>query len=214
MPLYRSADKLIYFAHIPKCAGSSVSTYLATRFGPPAFEDRKYGRYPIRRPWNRSSPQHIPVRYLKRLLPDNMVDLRFAVVRHPEDRVRSTYFFQRDKAGRVPKWLPFSVWLRGITFWRLIRPFALDGHLNPQVAYVTDDTRIFRLEDGLDKLEAYLNAELGPAPEGLDMGHEKKGKAKTPLSAADARLVERIYADDYDRFGYPRRGDAPRATQE
>jgi len=39
MPIFRINDQLHYFAHVPKCGGSAVETYLTRRFGPLGFNE-------------------------------------------------------------------------------------------------------------------------------------------------------------------------------
>lgn len=96
MPIVRVGDQLVYFAHVPKCAGTSVEEYLAARFGPLAFLDRAYpdrdGRDSA---WNRTSPQHIDVATFERLFPADLFAASFTVVRHPANRLLSSYRFER-----------------------------------------------------------------------------------------------------------------------
>ena len=52
MPIVRINSKLVYFAHVPKCAGSAVERYLAARFGPLGFLDSTYLKMRKSRRWN------------------------------------------------------------------------------------------------------------------------------------------------------------------
>lgn len=85
MPLYRHKGSLIYFAHVPKCGGTSIEDYLSRRFGPAAFLDRRFLRR--RAPWTRTSPQHVTAADFSRLVPPSFVDVNFAVVRHPAEKI-------------------------------------------------------------------------------------------------------------------------------
>ncbi len=67
MPIIRADSKLIFFAHVPKCGGSAVQTYLNNRFGPLAFEDRRFLSVPERKRWSKTSPQHVDVETLNRM---------------------------------------------------------------------------------------------------------------------------------------------------
>lgn len=201
MPLYRAGDRLIFYAHVPKCAGSTISSYLRSRFGDPAFEDRHHIKHPERPAWTRTSPQHIPWRNMARLMPAGFVDVQFAIVRHPEARIQSIYDFQRRKQKRVPRIVPFGAWLRTIPTLLATRPFALDGHIRPMVDFVPEGCRSFKLEDGLDPVIDFLDRELGTTSDDV-LGHEKKGGPKAGLTESQRRLVRRIYHADYEAFGY------------
>ncbi len=201
MPLYRTGSQLLFYAHVPKCAGSTVNTYLRARFGDPAFEDRKHIKNPERPAWSRTSPQHIPARNLARLMPAGFADLQFAIVRHPEARIQSVYDFQRRKQKRIPRAVPFGAWLRAIPALLAARPFALDGHARPMTDFVPDGCRFFRLEDGLEPVIGYLDGALGTTSDAVP-GHEKRGAPRSDLTPSQRRLVRRIYAGDYAAFGY------------
>ena len=68
MPFFRLRQQLVYFAHVPKCAGSSVEVYLQRRFGALAFRDQAHYKDAGTR-WTRTSPQHVTVAALPRLSP-------------------------------------------------------------------------------------------------------------------------------------------------
>ena len=87
MPFFRSGGDIIYFAHIPKCAGIAINSYLIQHFGPLAFLDRKFMHQPELERWTKSSPQHVPARVLDRYFPKDFFDKVFTVVRHPVDRL-------------------------------------------------------------------------------------------------------------------------------
>ncbi len=92
MPVFKIGGKLCYFAHIPKCGGSSVAAYLKERVGPVGcFAPLKWHDGAER--WSRPSPQHIDWASLQHLLPEAMLDAVFAVVRHPVARIVSAYHF-------------------------------------------------------------------------------------------------------------------------
>lgn len=202
MPFYRVDNKLLYFAHVPKCAGTSVSEYLAARFGPAAFEDRAFRRNPMKDPWNRTAPQHVHAEALARLFPEGFFDVSFAVVRHPARRLASIFLFQKYNEKRIPRWMPFSLWVRRIG--RLIArdPYVYDNHMRPQVDYAPKGTVFFKLEDGLDPLIRFLDKEFGPARPDLVMGYEKKSKRRLDVAPRYLPIVKDLYARDYEAFGY------------
>ncbi|MEL6934393.1 MAG: hypothetical protein AAFO17_15100 [Pseudomonadota bacterium] len=67
MPIIRIKGRPIFFAHVLKCAGTSIEKYLRARFGPLALLDRDYYDHPSRLRWSATSLQHIDVANLRRL---------------------------------------------------------------------------------------------------------------------------------------------------
>ncbi|MFV0410535.1 MAG: sulfotransferase family 2 domain-containing protein [Paracoccus sp. (in: a-proteobacteria)] len=124
MPFFKHSGKLIYFAHVPKCAGTSIENYLVTRYGPAAFLDRKLtpGN---RHNWCRTSPQHLSVEQLNRLFPEGFFDAGFAFVRDPLARVRSAFHFHQTKRKKIPAEESFEQWLPRIAeFDKLAMPVS------------------------------------------------------------------------------------------
>lgn len=227
MPIVRLAGKLVYFAHIPKCAGSSVEDYLAARFGPLALLDRAYLSVPEAARWSRSSPQHVDAAALARLFPPDFFAAAFAVVRHPLARALSAWRYQAEVEGTTDA--GFGAWLEteagagagleaghdgGVLF-------RFDNHALPQTAFLPAgvDCKIFHLEHGLDAVIPWLDGLAGDTSGPRAMGHVLPGKgpargsatgpetgpatgpAYTPTEAEIARVAE-IYAADFKAFGY------------
>lgn len=217
MPIVRIGPKLVYFAHVPKCAGSSVEDYLADRFGALAMLDRRFLSVPEGGRWSRTSPQHVDWASLTRMVPAGFLDACFAVVRHPLDRAVSAYRFQAEVEGTVPEGMGFGDWLRAEAAARRDDPFRSDNHSRPQADFLPPAgdalaCTIFHMEHGLDALVPYLDALAGSAtgPRALrhtnKAGHNTKGIHRQigPVQpdAADRALVAEIYAADFARLGY------------
>ncbi|MEO0679256.1 MAG: sulfotransferase family 2 domain-containing protein [Pseudomonadota bacterium] len=227
MPLAHAPDgRAIYFAHVPKAGGSSVEDRLEARFGPLQLLDRAHEpRRRARATAEPVSPQHMPGAEAARRLPQVASGRawRFAVVRDPLRRLLSAHRFQfhgmgrEDPARRPPPWrarfarLGLTPWLALSLAATRLDPGYLDGHLRPQVDFLPPDPpgaapcETFRLEDGLQAVEARLDALFGPGPAG-GMGHAlRAGKRDGPTpSRTDLRLILRAHGADYDRFGYAR----------
>jgi hypothetical protein len=112
MPIARIGSKLVYFAHVPKCAGSAVERYLEQRFGPMAFRDPAFYEQEHGERWSNSSPQHIPIKALSRLFPASFFDASFAVIRHPVDRLASAFLYQREIEGSILQMLLLKTGLK------------------------------------------------------------------------------------------------------
>ncbi|MCA8882247.1 MAG: sulfotransferase family 2 domain-containing protein [Rhodobacteraceae bacterium] len=209
MPIFKAGAKLVYYAHVPKCAGSSVNWYLSERFGDLAFSDRQHTRQPPQLRWSRSSPQHIDRASLERLFPAHFFDAVFTIVRHPVSRIVSAFHFQLDVEQSIPAQTEFSDWLADIRDRLDEDPFAFDNHVRPMTEIVPDGAQIFHVEHGLDGLVAWFDALTGAAdapraiPRMNEQGQYTGNKApKVVPSATDLQQIEALYAADFERFGY------------
>ena len=209
MPIIRIGTGLVYFAHVPKCAGSSVENYLRERFGPLGFLDRQYLSLPENERWSKSSPQHIDWAGAERLFPEGFFSESFAVVRHPVARVISAYHFQVEVEKTSQSPTGFGDWLQQNLALQKKQPYLMDGHLRPQSDFIPPDCNIFHLEHGLDALIPYFDALAGDQaePRAMDFynARKKAGSKKSPetaLSTEDLALIAEIYAEDFASFGY------------
>lgn len=226
MPFFKTAGKLVYYAHVPKCGGSAVADYIRRRFGDLAFNDNRYMAQPEALRWTRSSPQHVDAQTLERLIPPGLFDACFTIVRHPVARAVSTYHFQAEVERQVPPGTSFSDWLAGLPRLLADQPFAADNHIRPMTQIVPEGATVFHLEHGLDPLVAWFDALAGTAdpPRVIEERNTRGAYVRTTgqkaePTAADVALIARIYAADFDRFGYdPARrapaAPAPRMTPE
>lgn len=216
MPIIRAAQALIFFAHVPKCGGSSVQDYLRDRFGPLAFEYRGYYSIPERERWSKTSPQHIDNISRDRMFPPGFFDASFAIVRHPVARLVSAYHFQMEVEKSLPEGLEFSTWLEGLPKLREENPFAYDNHVRPMDEIVPPEAKIFYLEHGLDTLVPWFDEVTGEKKGPRAIRHANKRGAyqkvstqKASPSAADLQLIQELYAADFARFGYTVDSKAP-----
>ena len=221
MPFFRTAGQIVYFAHVPKCAGTSVEDYLIARFGPLAMLDRRFLAAPPETRWSRTSPQHVDWQSLQTILPATMIDAVFTVVRHPVARAESAFHFQIGVERSIPPETRFSDWLREQIAMMRADPFVLDGHMRPQTDFVPEGAAVFHMEHGLDALIPWLDALAGNSDKPRAIGHSNQRKpapdqdAAPPRvrpDAADITLIEEAYAADFARFGYVAGARAPQAA--
>jgi Sulfotransferase family len=217
MPIIRIAEKLIYFAHVPKCAGTAVELYLKARFGPLALHDLRYTFHPPETRWTRSSPQHIDLVSLGRLIPPGFIDASFAVVRHPVDRLLSTYHFQSEVHDIIPPDQTLTGWLAALPALMAADPFYADNHCRPMGDLVPAGAVVFQLEAGLAPVVDWLDARAGNKDGARSIGLvNQRGRPQHPRSLtprlvptpADVAAIEQLYADDMARFGYGRYGSS------
>ena len=212
MPFFRLRQQLIYFAHVPKCAGSSLEVYLQSRFGRLGFRDQAHYRDPGTR-WTRTSPQHVTAEDLDRLIPPRFFTQRFTVLRHPIPRLVSVFRFQRDWEGRIAAATGLTEWLEGLARARRGSSYKYDNHLRPMTAFVPEDCHVFRLEEGgLAQVIPWLDELQGKtaAPREMPVLNTHGGlmakRGTRPVAVAvtpeDRARIAELYAEDFARFGY------------
>lgn len=205
MPFFKSGSKLVYYAHVPKCGGSAVEHFIEGRAGKMAFVDRMFTRHPEADRWSKTSPQHINVAALERLIPLDFFDASFTIVRHPVDRVVSAYHFQMEMEGSISRHVAFSDWLEDLSETMEENPYAYDNHLRPMNDIVPEGAHVFYLEHGLDALVPWFDALLGntSAPRAVHRVNERKSRGeKAAPTATDLARIETLYKADFARFGY------------
>lgn len=219
MPFFKASGALVYYAHVPKCGGSAVADYIRDRFGSVAFHDDRYLRQPEPQRWTRSSPQHVDVESLERLIPLQFFDACFAFVRHPVARAVSTYHFQQEVEKSIAAEMSFSDWLASLPDEMARHPFASDNHIRPMSQIVPEGATVFHLEHGLDSLVTWLDALTGSAdaPRAIITrntrgDYVRTRSAKVEPSASDLDRIARLYADDFTRFGYDPGERLPKAA--
>ena len=218
MPLFRVNGQLHFFAHVPKCAGTSVEHYLRERFGGLAFYDNFHTQTPAHTRWSNTSPQHIDTASFYKLIPENWIASSFAVVRHPVKRVISAYHFQAEVEGKLHSDQSIDDWLAAWIATADTNGFMYDNHLRRQTELVPDDAQIFYLEHGLDGVVGYLDALAGNSngPRSILADNTRKSgdKPAVQLSDASLALIADYYAADFARFGYSLNDPKPSVAKD
>ncbi|OYW48588.1 MAG: hypothetical protein B7Z31_14945 [Rhodobacterales bacterium 12-65-15] len=203
---------------MPIFGGTSVENYLTERFGPLAFNEHQRHLTPDRFRWSVESANHIPVAQLDRLFPPGWFASSFATVRHPLPRLVSAFFFWRDFMKRIPLSAEFNAWFQKAAAELDTAPYRYGAHLLPQTGLVPEAARVFRLEDGLDSIVPYLDGMAGNRDGSRTIPSRNVGRWRAEESApqptqATLDLLARVYAADFERFGYePKLSVAAAAT--
>lgn len=209
MPFFMAQGRLVYYAHVPKCGGSSIASYIRERFGPLAFHLNRYLDIPPAQRWMKSSPQHVDSHTLERLIPLSFFSSIFTIVRHPVDRAISTYHFQHEVERSIPEEQGFEDWLQGLVNADGKDPFRYDNHVRPMAEIVPEGATVFHMEHGLDGLIPWFDALTGTqdGPRAI-LPENKRGDFRRPIGgrvspSPDAiALLTQLYKVDCDRFGY------------
>lgn len=213
MPIFEKGDKRLYFAHIPKTAGTTVyyafaragwrigkirqsdnpnSTYqlMKAEFGSELFIDdldQDNYKFPV---------QHVPYKEWKKF---GALDESFAILRDPLDKFMSELKY-RYKIKGVREEQNFEAFAQDTLNkikrrpWILYRGFA--GHLLPQHYFIASDTKLFLIEsDWLIDLANHfeLEIELDDLRKNIS---DKKWQVE--LNSTEKLLLRFFYFKDYN----------------
>ncbi len=212
MPLARVNGKLLHFVHIPKTGGSSVTSYLRT-IGKVAL----YSRNPV--DWARTTPQHMDIQTAKTLLPADFVDVRFAIMRDPLERILSEFQYRYTRlAHRAPHLHPveadepvtveldwnktfhgtFEEWV-DLVFTLYERDHsACDNHIRPQSDFVDPDVKLFLFENGLGPVIEWIDKFTGAKGQATRLDRNESIVLPVNVRPGVRRRIESFYARDYD----------------
>lgn len=211
MPSLTLPDRLIWFAHCPKAGGTSLEQLMVAQWGSAVGHlhwgwDRWWRKEGWRVADPPNSPQHLIWADASACLP-HRPDAVFALVREPVARMASEHRWQRHHRrgtllGKLLARLPFSLWLRVMLAVARRHRHAFDNHLRPQVDFVPEAARVFRLEDGLAPAVRWLSEVTGTALDATGIPHALSSGQGRVIAARDQALIARAFAADYARFGY------------
>lgn len=219
MPILRKDGRKIYFAHVPKCAGSSLYNVLMAEgwhmanFGRPQgplgttgtakMIREQFGITDLQKEGDYSgivtSVQHVTADIWGKWGP---FDSSFALIRHPIERFRSAYSYRyvtevaKAKLKHSAAILAEFHSLMAEVFVKELpgAPHVLDNHFRPMLDFLLPDTKVYALEHG--GIEQ-LRADLGLS--GL-LPHDKKSESYVDLSPEILEFVRQHYKDDIEWF--------------
>jgi hypothetical protein len=79
---------------------------------------------------------------------------------------------------------------------------AYDNHFRPQSDFVPEAATVFRLEDGLEQVECWLNRLACAPADHVSMPHAIATGQPSTIGVAEQSLIACVFAIDYVRFEY------------
>lgn len=152
MPVYSKNNKYILFIHIPKSGGSTLSKVLINKGWDESFCIRKKTLENIK--YLNCSSQHFHRETIKKIFNLNKFDKIFTIVRNPFERLKSEYYWQL-KQNIVSNTLP-KEWLNNVFDEYKENKFIYDNHIRPQNEFILEKAKIFKLEEGMDKVYEFI----------------------------------------------------------
>lgn len=210
MPIVRTLDKLVYFSHIPKCGGASVELYLhEVSGGKLAFLDNNYRMVNDHDRWCKSPPQHIEGTALAKLFPSTFFDSFFTVTRNPIARFESAFHFQKYVESTIGLDISINDFIKSLNHQKITQIGYFDNHFMPQYMFLYPDTpyTFFKLEDGLERVKAYIDTllfgnELSQQMPHVNTKRSVKSAPQEPLSPPAVEKLQKLYSHDYELFRY------------
>ncbi len=194
MPLYRIDDKIVHFIHIPKTAGSSTSQVLRRLSSSWAFAHRSNLGFA------NCTPQHMHAAIHSVFLPEEFCDYSFAITRHPIERIKSEYLMR--STGPAAK-MSFDSFVSDAFRRYRSNPYLYDNHIRPQAEFVTMNTNVFAIEDGLQEILASVFSAIGK-PRRFSRAPRRRtsDRCEITMSTKTEDKIRAFYAVDFERFGY------------
>lgn len=200
MPAIQINTKLVLFIHIPKTGGTSVTRWFQGLGRVRLHSDGKPEGL-------RCTPQHLTWPDIDAMWGCDDFDYAFAIARNPFTRMESEFaMHSRLRANSMfGGQLHFSSWLERSLNDTRVNPYLMDNHLRPQWNFVSDRLKLFRFEQGMDRILAQVAADLGidPPPETPHaLGRAKDASRDFIWDRADILRMQEHYRLDFQHFGY------------
>ena len=222
MPIFRVNGKNIFFAHVPKCGGTTLEYNLIRLGYCLSFLDVEFYN-PGRDNWSLSTPQHISLRYFERYFCKDFFDFKFTVLRDPVERFVSAFNFNRGAIGWFVSFEQFlTSFERRVTRTGGFPQNDYDNHFMPASQLVPEDCAVYFLENGLLSVFRALEKKIGL--QSIDSVQSKNpgryvnfnAKSKTrkfikdkfvkpspriaDLSPDQIERIRALYRQDYEQF--------------
>jgi|694.fasta_scaffold36191_4 hypothetical protein len=196
MPIFRVADKLVLFIHIPKAAGTSVETMLGMHPQCSSIHCLEIGPDNAFNAAAVCSPQHFHAEILARLFNLTRFDFIFTIIRDPLCRLLSehTMRIQRNDIDNQP----FDSWYSAVREKRLENPYMYDNHLRPAAEFIMDSCHVYDLSDGLSNIWRSVSSMIGIDSSEVEVQRIKPCGGTNASATSVSTETKRLIAIDYD----------------
>lgn len=195
----------VIFVHIPKTGGTSIERMLQLRECKANLFNSNYKREPVY--------QHFTPDKLKALIPKEKWDTyyKFVTVRHPLQRALSDFkFFRSNKvynsmksAQPITTFSDYCKLAENIVSTNDFHTNPFYDHFIPQYYYFNDIiyNKVCRFETFINDIEDVKKSIGCISP----LKHvNSSSRIKVEVTPEDISIIERVYAQDYEQFGYER----------
>lgn len=194
----------ILFIHIPKSAGTSIEKHFLTDEWFCKLIDT--GIKPSINHIARCSPQHMHMTMLEMIINFDKLDCNFTIVRNPASRLISEYNWRR-KYFKLES--SINDFVHNTLDFYSKDSFVFDNHIRPQIEFIRQDTKVFKIEDGLHRVVSWLDTKHGVKRSSNNIPYEQSSKTAdgdnntiNELTYESRKRIYEFYKDDYIQFGY------------
>ncbi len=210
MPLFSKKGRYVLFVHIPKTGGSYIEK--AAQANGWRTDLLLNGFRITENSFLQVSPQHFHAGLYEQMF-DLCKEIEvFTVVRHPFNRLKSEYYWQR-KQERTD--VPVDEWVPRVLGECMENPCIHDNHIRPQIDFLPTRAkhRVFKLEEeGISKALAFLGARSEKSMFNRLKPAFRRSKVKASVYEPEIEKafqvrrqdIETFYANDMHEFGYDR----------
>ncbi|MGQ8365236.1 sulfotransferase family 2 domain-containing protein [Glaciecola sp. 1036] len=193
MPILKNnKGKMLFFIHIPKAAGTSIKKMLLPDVQL-LFDSEFKKELPC-------PPQHFHAEVLNRLGIDELVKDSFAIVRHPVARFLSEFSY-RKKVDRKFKYFNTSTFFYFIRKAYAYNPYILSNHIRPQSGFIWDQSKIFKLEEGIEAIcKNYPEFFIQDGHDSIQANSSNSKKVR--LDPVILHGLCQFYKHDFELFNY------------
>ena len=160
--------------------------------------------------WNhflKSSPQHMHAEMLNALLKISSFDLVFMIVRNPIERIKSEFKW-RKKYNMIDQKISYENWLTKTLRRYYKNNYIYGNHIRPQHEFELPEAKIFKMENGLEKIPIWIEKELNISFSNSEMTTSMKSQGNIPnklsfkLNDITKNELSKFYSVDMQRYNY------------
>jgi len=207
MPIITTEEKSFLFIHIPKTGGTTIEKTIMK-----SDNFKLYYRTSAGMPINKltfCTPQHFQADLLRQIFNLKKLSGIFTIVRNPYDRIKSEYAMRNKDIKNIKGHIVFHWLSKKIEIFKTTNPYVNDNHIRPQHEFILPSIKIFKLEDGMEKvissLKEYWDLDIEYNPDFKVMtSHKVSGysSSEVELNRDSIQIINEFYKKDFTLLGY------------